>query len=318
MSGYDIIGGDRRVNREPWQGRIIALYVSSVILIIAVFGLAGCDGQPLDRSRTWLEETISSAEDGGTIELAPGTYIVNGVITKNLTIRGMGDSPTEVVLEGGQRGHPVLRVDGEKKIRVVIENLTLKGAKGGPTECASKDLKNIICPDGLQVQGKAEVVLRHLTVTENGRMGIYVRDSGDISIDDSRISKNGRIGLFIRHHAKVKVDGTLIADNNEGVNVTGWATLSMSEAKIIDNPSYGLFVAGQADCTLSHSAIRGNGKNGIALAQEAQISLIATEVTANKGWGIIKISYPTPFSGAIEIDEESSLEGNEMGEIGSM
>lgn len=299
---------------EHCQGRVIALYASSVILIITAFSLTGCDGQP----PTWLEETLSSAKDGATIELEPGSYTVNGVITKSLVIRGTGDLPTDVVLEGGRRGHPVLRVESEEKIQVIIENLTLKGAKGGPRECASTDPKRIICPDGLQVQGKAEVVLQRITVTENGRMGIYVADYGEVAIEDSRISKNGRIGLFFRNHAKGTVERTIIENNNEGVMAAGWVTLSMSETRVINNKSYGLFAGDQPRVVLSRCTIRGNEQDGIALAAKAHISLIATEVTANKGWGIIKMMSPIPFSGTIEIDEESSLEGNEKGEIGSM
>lgn len=272
---------------------------------------AGCDFPS-------IQTAIEAAKDGDTIEIASGSHTVNGVITKSLEIRGTGDVQTDVVLEGGQRGYPVLRVEGKEKIRVVMGNLTLKGARGGATECASMSPK-IICPDGLAIQGKAEVVLRHLTIRENGRMGVYVADYGQVSIYDSHISKNGRIGLFVRDHAKGTVERTVIENNNEGVMVGGWVTLSMSETKVIHNKSYGFFAGDQPRSTLSQCAIRGNGQNGIVLAGQAQISLIATEVSSNKSWGIAKMmSGPVPFSGTIEIDEESTLDGNEMGKIGSM
>lgn len=314
------------MNREFCAKRQLTLCVLGVILIgITAFWLAGCN-RASRPPRTWhvpgelasLEKALRSARDGDTIEIAPGTYTGNWIITKSLEIRGTGELQTDVVLAGGRRGYPILRVEGKRTIQVSIENLTLTGAVGGPRECARITPK-VICPDGLQIRDTAEVVLRHVTITDNGRMGVYVADSGKVSIYDCYISNNGRIGLFARTHAKATVEKTIIAQNNEGVMVAGWATLSMSETKIIDNVSYGLFAGDQSSCTLSHSTFRGNGQNGIVLAAKARVSLIATEVTANKGWGIVKmmVNWPTPFIGTIEIDEESTLDGNEKGEIGS-
>lgn len=100
----------------------------------AALGLAACLAAPADAATISVpgdHPTIQAAENaaapvGDTIEVAPGVYdedvFVNGRI---LTIVGLGDGPSDVVL-GGSPGLSTVEVSGESAL--TLRNVRITGA----------------------------------------------------------------------------------------------------------------------------------------------------------------------------------------------
>lgn len=266
-----------------------------------------------------IQAAVNSVPKKGIICLEKGSWQENIKVKKSLTLRGKGRE--ETIVQGDDTGYPVVQIQSDQAISVNVEDLTVKDAKGGPKECVAlyPSSPRTICPDGIAIQDRAQVVLRNLAVTNNGHMGVYSTDHTRVEIYDSQISHNGRIGLFVRRYAKGDVKNANIVNNNEGAMVAGNASLSMNSTDIKRNNSYGLFVGGQPIANLKHCQILRNGQNGIALGGgwSPQLVLTTTEIAFNRGWGILKLNYPNPFSGGIKIDEKSSIHDNEKGRIGS-
>ncbi len=105
--------------------------VAAIAIILAAGACAeakkkmsdGCTKRVGAAEAATLAEVIEGLPDGAVLCLAPGTYPLNAVVKRSLTVRGEG-APAEVVLDGGGRGS-VLRVSGAR--RFVVEKLTITG-----------------------------------------------------------------------------------------------------------------------------------------------------------------------------------------------
>ena len=265
-----------------------------------------------------IQAAIDQAPEGAVICLSEGMWEENVKITRSLTLRGAGTEKSAI--EGANHGRPVVQIDSETEIIVHVESLTIQSAKGGPRECAAvyPMAPKTICPDGIAIQGNSKVSLLNLTIANNGRMGVYATDYSHVVMDGCSVLGSGRIGVFVRRYATATIERTTIEGNNEGVMIADSAEASLSDCTIADSASYGIYVGGQPKCVLTDCTVHNNGNNGIVLAGAAQLSLIKTEVTSNKAWGIVKTSYPLPFTGTLELDDESVVDGNEYPGIGSM
>jgi len=265
-----------------------------------------------------IQEAIDRAPDGAVICLSEGTWKENIMITRSLTLRGA--SLEKTVIEGAKYGRPVLQIDSETEIIVHIEDLTVQSAKGGPRECVAVYplAPKTICPDGIAIQGNSEAFLLNLTVANNGRMGVYATDYSHLVMDGCSVLGSGRIGVFVRRYTTATIKQTTIINNNEGVMIADSAKASLSDCVVTDSASYGVYVGGQPKCILTSCRVHNNGNNGIALGGNAYVSLIKCTVTSNKAWGIVKTNHPLPFTGTLELDGESVIEGNEYPGIGSM
>ena len=78
-----------------------------------------------------LPKALEQAPPGAEVCLAPGVYPASVTITKGLTLRGLGNSPEDVVLQGAEAGKPVVFVRslrGQPSPRVALIRLTLERA----------------------------------------------------------------------------------------------------------------------------------------------------------------------------------------------
>ncbi|MCK4391934.1 right-handed parallel beta-helix repeat-containing protein, partial [Candidatus Bipolaricaulota bacterium] len=315
---FSLTEGGKTVNKKA----VVRMLVLFALVCIASFIVVADEEAPectihVQPSES-IQEAIDKAPEGAVICLSEGTWGENLVIGKSLTLRGAGTE--ESMIEGATHGRPVVQIDSETEIIVHVESLTIQSAKGGPRECAAVYplAPKTICPDGIAIQGNSEVFLLNLTVANNGRMGVYATDYSHVVMDGCSVLGSGRIGVFVRRYATATAEQTTIVDNNEGVMIADSAKAVFRGCTIADSASYGLFTGGDPLCVLNDSLVEGNGYCGIVVAGTADVSLFGTRVTGNKLWGIAKMNLPAPFSGTLELDDDSTVEDNQYPGIGSM
>lgn len=309
-----------------WIARSLALATAALVVGCASDGERGPEvdsvaeaGEAatvsLDAS---LQETIDEASAGSTLRLPPGSsWDVNLEISESLTLRGDEANPPRI--SGNVQSRPVISIEGRDEIVVRIENVIVREAGGGASDCVSvRPLADrTICADGLAVSGDARVQLVNVTIEENGRMGICATDASRVSLEGCEVTGSGRIGLFVQRSAECDATDSRFVGNNEGVMIADSAKVRLQSCIVADNGSYGLYVGGEAACTLSECEVSGNGQHGVAVAAESTVDVLESRIVGNQGAGIIELNYPSSFAGTVNVDDASAVDGNEVSDVGS-
>ncbi|GEM_PF-5755704 len=122
-------------------------------------GRAGCDLVLTPRDA--LPEAFGKAPPGAEVCLAPGVYPAGVTLTRDITLRGLGRAPEDVVFQGAEAGKPVVFVRslrGSAPPRVALIRLTLERAYSVPLNAEGEPPRAgpcfdwLRCPFGLQVE----------------------------------------------------------------------------------------------------------------------------------------------------------------------
>lgn len=194
--------------------KLFRLGTALVMLTLAAgnsepIGLAQADCTVTVQPGQSIQSAINGAKEGAVICLAAGAFEENIMITKSLALRGIGAEPEDVRIVGAKDGYPVVRIESDSEIEVVLEKLTAAKAKG--VECAAEDPR-WICPDGIQALGKAKVTIKGTQVSGNRYDGLDVKDSAQVSLTDSTVSDN-QGGLLVWSSAQVTLKNNTITGN---------------------------------------------------------------------------------------------------------
>ncbi len=224
-----------------------------------------------------IQKAIDQAPEGAVICLAPGRWEENLAIQKSLTLRGTGKEPKEVWIVGAKEGHPVVRIESQGEIEVVIENLTAAEAKG--SYCATYEPQRI-CPDGLQVLGKAKVLIKDVQVSDNKEgVGLRVWGPAQVILSHSQISNNS-YGWWVQDSAQVSLSYSQISNNGWGWWVQDSAQVSLTYSMVSGHERLGFFVVDSATVILSHSQVSDSGI-GVVVRYSAQLSLSHSTISNN-------------------------------------
>lgn len=146
-----------------------------------------------------LRDAIEAAPKGAVLCVQPSRVVATLGFSRNITLRGVGDSPADVVIDADQEG-PVLHVR-EDGIEVTLENLTLRGGlydSGG----------------ALSLRSASSVTLRSCIVADNeaeevGGGAFYVH-SGRLSLTDCTLEEN-----------RAPMGGALLLSGDGNVSMSG-------------------------------------------------------------------------------------------------
>lgn len=269
---------------------------------------------------TTIQAAIDVAKPGDTIEVKAGSYKENIVIRKTITLQG--EDISKVTLTSKTEGKPVILVEGDQPVSVVIGGFTITGAKGSCVEAIK------VCPFGVSVFGKAVVALQRnrlfankygavageesqITLVGNlfadNETAIMLRDQVRVAIQGNRLERN-QFGILIGHRAQVTmkendisgserpirvwdqsravIGGNRVSRNKTGILIKDETQAVIMLNTIMNNESYGVLVWGQASVSFQENMISENFGSGIIFAEQATAEILQNEVTSNQGWGI--------------------------------
>ncbi len=267
-----------------------------------------------------IQAAIDVAKPGDIIEVKAGSYKENVVIRKTITLQG--EDTSKVTLISKTEGKPVILVEGDQLINVVVSGFTITEAKG-PCVAAIK-----VCPFGVSIFGKAIVALQRnrllvnkygtvaseesqITLVSNtfasNETAIMLRDQVRAAIQGNRLERN-QFGILIGHRAQAtirenNVSGSdrpirvwnqsqaVIENNIISNNMTGLVVKDQSQASILsnvitDNGSEGIWVSGQASVSIQRNMISGHKMMGVGIAQQATVDIVQNQIVNNLGWGV--------------------------------
>ncbi len=272
----------------------------------------------VDCARESLQAIIDTARDGDSIALAPGVCTENLTITKNLTVEGAGSERT--VIRGGKPGFPVIFVQSDVPITVILRNLALTEALRASEspqhgkECAIF-YPELLCPSGLQARGVARVTLDSVRIARNPWVGVYVLDAAHVSAQNSDITGNGW-GVYVSPDASIELRDSRVERSREnGLEI--WGTASVTRTLIKASRRSGIESLGTV--RIFESEIAQNKGSGVLLTGASQTELGSNIIAENGLWGVAatlrKCGYLSDnFRGSVVLDQ-NRISSNRLGDI---
>lgn len=149
-----------------------------------------------------IQEAVSNAANGDTIEIAPGTYNLESTlkVEKPLTLRGMGG----VVIMRDDTWSPAQATSGEQGSLINIDRVT------GPVVLENltvQDARNIdgASGHGINIVQSADVTVKNITSKGNAAAGVVVNGS-TVTASDLYTSGNGWYGVNVDQGSGVTDD----------------------------------------------------------------------------------------------------------------
>lgn len=188
----------------------------------------GCDivVAPSADDHATLQAALLDAKTGQTVCLEAGHYKPSGEIastTHEITIRGVGDERTDVILDFAEQtsGANGFDVTGDG---FTIEHLSLRNVRG----------------DGVKVTGADRVTFRDLyvswdagSVAENGAYAIFPVQCTNVLIEGNEIVGASDAGIYVGQSSKIVVRNNVVHGNVDGFSIE-----NSSDVEIYDNHSY--------------------------------------------------------------------------------
>ncbi|MBI1742037.1 right-handed parallel beta-helix repeat-containing protein [Candidatus Acetothermia bacterium] len=265
-----------------------------------------------------LQQLIDDGPDGSVLHLKSGTYPVNLLITRNLTLCGNG--PQQTVLEGKPQGGPVVRIINSQVIQVALEGLTITQGSIGPGDDSRAgavemprdfNVSNTIPPYTVFRANRAQVSLKHVKITANAGAGLggALQKEGGLTLQDVEISDNLDAGILVGSDADVVLDNVRVINNGGRIPILGTHCIGggMGLSVLADSPSIvpsytlrnikvvgrncknsgsGLGISGAAKVIGQNIQISNNGDAGLGIVRIAEASLTDVVVEHNGGWGV--------------------------------
>lgn len=225
-----------------------------------------------------IQEALKAAPEGATIRILEGTYTENLVIQKSLKLVGVGSEQTTV--KGAEAGRPVIRIESDRAIEVLIEGLGVAEAQFDKDKHCF-DATRLICPVGIQVFGKVKATISNADISRNG-YGIMVWDSARAHLVKARISSNKLAGILVGISAQAFISDSKVLPNNSrggNIEVLHSARLVVSSSEVLGT-EFGIELADAAWASITHTKIS-YSIVGIVTQQSARLEIRASEIWQN-------------------------------------
>lgn len=213
-----------------------------------------------------IQEAIDGAPEGAVICVSAANfpYMEHLTITKSLTLRGAGREKT--FLTGKEENKPVVYINSNEEIMVVLEELTIA----------------VTLPIGFHIEGKARANLRILDIRGRGAYyNIAAGGSTHLSLENSRVY-NGGIGLLATGSAQVIITNSQLFNNGNGIYAGREAQVSLMNSSVFDNRANGLDLRDSATVELKEARVIDNKHCGVAVwSEQAQVQGKAQELRGN-------------------------------------
>ena len=312
--------------------RIVGFIVLAIVLLpLSSSVLAKQTCQITVREGMSIQAAISLAVPGAVVCLEEGTWHENIVITKSLTLRGMGSSEKTVIMAANSAA-PVIRVEGDQTVEVTIDGITVSW---GPIGIAAVDAARmtvtnttiLLCGCGIAVAGSARGSVSNSSVSACETYGIYVINSAEAHIHATEVTDNGGwFAVRMEDSAIASLTASRIIGNHyTGVSVGNRARVNIQDSAIEDNGNDGVAIGGSASVTVLRSTVTRNKWRGIALGDSVHATLMDNRIVANGMYGVFLYERPCAdtdlvFSGYLTgranvITDWDEPEGNDLGAV---
>jgi len=257
-----------------------------------------------------IAKAIELCKDGGTVEIAGGTYRESIQLNKSISLI----AASSAVLEYDKSN--VITAHGP--IKVTLRNLQIKNPLGDAKLPADKSPALVViyegavvhfdaCEleksngDGVSVVKKAGVKFSNSRIHDNRGYGVNVRDGSSVEMSFSEVRKNGSSGISIENDGSKGTlgTGTTIAENSRnGVEVGNGATLECKGVTITQNKKNGLVVqVSGSKAVLDAACVITDNEHGIGVINSAGLVMSNSKLEGNKEDGLFVES-----GGTVEID----------------
>jgi hypothetical protein len=285
---------------KHWSLVTLALGIGLISVLIPFPRTLGLQG-----GRTWtvctqgcdfvaIQQAIEAASPGDIIKVEAGLYTENLVITKDLSLTGVG--PKQTVVKALTSDKPILYVPGNSKVRISIHGMAFVGIPPSMASplCSGPEYHGR-CPVGIEVGGEAALTLRWVRL-EDLQGGIWGHDNSTARISSAEIRDPGWYGLLLEGTADFTIVDSAISSLNPRSDYTSerYGVLMREDARswmvgTRITGDYYSFVAikleGRAQATLEFGQIERN-REGIRLHDDARATILSSAIMAHPGSGI--------------------------------
>ncbi|MCK0157892.1 right-handed parallel beta-helix repeat-containing protein [Cellulophaga sp. F20128] len=257
-----------------------------------------------------------NSQNGGTIVLGKGTYVVNKSLTvySNITIKGYSDKdPSGVVITVEDLSFNKPIIHSKKGIHNLhFENFKVQGNLKDaeqhldPTYHSKGKAKNIpgirnsllgilLTADGSSYANakSAHITMKNIEVS-NCAMGIHIKGARDVTLTNMNLHTNGMIESYYHNLYFRRVFKCLISDSKmynsptgNGINISQSEEITLTNNECYGNFFRGLRVEGERgyrinQIEIAHNICTNNGDIGIRLANILDGLVHSNTATANK------------------------------------
>ncbi len=266
-----------------------------VVIVLAVYaGGAVSATVRVPQDYPTVARAIAAAHAGDTVLIGPGTFSVNVIIDKPLTLRGAGADHT--VLSGASAGKPVILVDGTG-IAVTISDLTIADAARATSPA------NWVGADGILGRGDVNIRAENCVFRDNDEAGIRITGSAHVTIIGGTIFGSWD-GVEISDDAHADITGCKINNVTYGAIVRDSGTLAITGNEVSDTAvgvdGRSSVVVQGSDNTMVHNGIDLVGN----VAGTVRVPLTTAVAT--------KIVYPDPNYRSLQQAIDALLPGGTL------
>jgi len=267
------------------------------LIVIAVFSITLCTQNlaaqdyylsPADN----LQQTLDTSQDGDRIELAPGNYLGNFIITKQISLLGKQGSGL-VTLDAQGKGH-ALRL---KNSNITIANLNIVNWGNDLTEQNA----GIYSHDKVNNKKATGLVIKNNTLSGDG-FGIWMNHVTKAKIINNRVRGNTKLrssdrgnGIQVANVTHSHVFNNETYETRDGIYVIS-SQNNVIEKNTMHHLRYGVHYMYSYDNTVKDN-VAYNTRAGYALMSSRRLTITGNKTTDSEDYGfLLNFVTQTTFS----------------------
>jgi len=232
-----------------------------------------------------LQKALDTSQDGDVITLAPGQYLGNFIIAKQITLRGSHSkgSGGEAIIDAQGKGHAIRL----KNSNITIENLTIINWGDDLTEQSS----GIYSHDKINNEKVPNLVIQNNTLTGDG-FGIWVNHVTKAKITNNRVRGNLALrsadrgnGIQVANVTHSHVFNNEISETRDGVYVIS-SQNNLIEQNTMHHLRYGVHYMYSYDNTIKNNTAYST-RAGYAMMSSRRLLIEGNKTTDSEDYGFL-------------------------------